>query len=127
MFYLLFQSSSYFKLDANFVLDKKELISKTSKIKGQSGLVEGHAYHLYIIEVEDRLGLYNYLKANNIFAQIHYIPTHLMPYYQQFGWKEGDFLNAEKYYSQCLSLPMYPTLSKIEQDMVISHILDFLS
>ena len=104
-----------------------EAFSKTSKIKGQSGLVEGHAYHLHIIEVEDRLGLYNYLKANNIFAQIHYIPTHLMPYYQQFGWKEGDFLNAEKYYSQCLSLPMYPTLSKIEQDMVISHILDFLS
>jgi UDP-4-amino-4,6-dideoxy-N-acetyl-beta-L-altrosamine transaminase len=104
-----------------------DAFSKTSKIKGHSGLVEGHAYHLYIIEVEDRLGLYNYLKSNNIFAQIHYIPTHLMPYYQQFGWKEGDFLNAEKYYSQCISLPMYPTLSKIEQDMVISLILDFLS
>jgi UDP-4-amino-4,6-dideoxy-N-acetyl-beta-L-altrosamine transaminase len=101
--------------------------SKISKIKGQSGIVEGHAYHLYIIEVEDRLGLYNYLKANNIFAQIHYIPTHLMPYYQQFGWKEGDFPNAEKYYSQCISLPMYPTLSKMEQNMVISHILHFLS
>ncbi len=103
-----------------------DAFSKTSKIKGQSGIVDGHAYHLYIIEVEDRLGLYNYLKSNNIFAQIHYIPTHLMPYYQQFGWKEGDFLNAEKYYSQCISLPMYPTLSKIEQDMVISLILDFL-
>ena len=38
-------------------------------IKGQSGIVEGHAYHLYIIEVENRLGLYNYLREKNIFAQ----------------------------------------------------------
>ena len=38
-------------------------------IKGQSGVVEGHAYHLYVIEVEDRLGLYNYLRTKNIFAQ----------------------------------------------------------
>ena len=45
-------------------------------IKRQSGVVEGHAYHLYVIEVTDRLNLYNYLRENNIFAQIHYIPTH---------------------------------------------------
>jgi UDP-4-amino-4,6-dideoxy-N-acetyl-beta-L-altrosamine transaminase len=104
-----------------------DAFSKTSKINGQSGLVEGHAYHLYIIEVEDRLGLYNYLKSNNIFAQIHYIPTHLMPYYQQFGWKEGDFQNAEKYYSQCLSLPMYPTISINDQKYIIENILNFLN
>jgi UDP-4-amino-4,6-dideoxy-N-acetyl-beta-L-altrosamine transaminase len=104
-----------------------EAFSKTSKIKGQSGTVEGHAYHLYIIEVEDRLGLYNYLKANNIFAQIHYIPIHLMPYYQQFGWKEGDFSNAEEYYSQCISLPMYPTLSHKDQNFVIEKVRDFLN
>jgi UDP-4-amino-4,6-dideoxy-N-acetyl-beta-L-altrosamine transaminase len=100
--------------------------SKTSKIKGQSGIVEGHAYHLYIIEVDDRLGLYNYLKSNNIFAQIHYIPIHLMPYYQQFGWKEGDFSNAERYYTQCISLPIYPTLSHTDQKFVIEKIIDFV-
>ena len=101
--------------------------SKTSKIKGQSGIVEGHAYHLYIIEVEDRLGLYNYLKANNIFAQIHYIPTHLMPYYKQFGWKEGNFINAEKYYKQCISLPIYPTLTVEDLNYVINKIKEFLN
>jgi hypothetical protein len=103
-----------------------EAFHDNSKIKGQSGIVEGHAYHLYIIEVEDRLGLYNYLKSNNIFAQIHYIPTHLMPYYQQFGWKEGDLPNAEKYYTKCISLPMYPTLTKEEQEFVIRMITGFL-
>ena len=42
-------------------------------IKGQSGVIIGHAYHLYIIEVKDRLGLYNYLRLKNIFTQIHYL------------------------------------------------------
>lgn len=96
-----------------------------SFIKGQSGVVEGHAYHLYIIEVEDRLGLYNYLRAKNIFAQIHYIPCHLMPYYRELGWKEGDMPNSEKYYMHCISLPMYPTLKVDEQQYVIDKILSF--
>lgn len=96
-------------------------------IKGQSGVVQGHAYHLYVIEVEDRLGLYNYLRSKQIFAQIHYIPCHLMPYYRQFGWKEGDFPHAENYYSQCISLPMYPTLTDQEQTYVINEINTFYS
>jgi UDP-4-amino-4,6-dideoxy-N-acetyl-beta-L-altrosamine transaminase len=94
-------------------------------IKGQSGEVAGHAYHLYIIEVENRLGLYNYLRENKILAQIHYIPCHLMPYYKQFGWKEGDFPNAESYYKGCISLPMYPTLTKDEQNKVIQLVKAF--
>jgi UDP-4-amino-4,6-dideoxy-N-acetyl-beta-L-altrosamine transaminase len=96
-----------------------------SFIKGQSGVVEGHAYHLYILEVEDRLGLYNYLKEHNIFAQIHYIPCHLMPYYRNRGSKDGDMPNAEQYYRHCISLPMYPTLTDEEQRYVIATIIAF--
>lgn len=95
-------------------------------IKGQSSVVEGHAYHLYIIEVEDRLGLYNYLREHKIFAQIHYIPCHLMPYYRDLGWKEGDKPKAETYYKHCISLPMYPTLTEVEQAYVIDTIKEFL-
>ncbi len=94
-------------------------------IKGQSGVIDGHAYHLYVIEVEDRLRLYNHLRANNIFAQIHYVPTHLMPYYRTFGWKEGDMPIAEKYYNQCLSLPMFPTLTNEDQQYVIKTVASF--
>jgi UDP-4-amino-4,6-dideoxy-N-acetyl-beta-L-altrosamine transaminase len=94
-------------------------------IKGQSGVIEGHAYHLYVIEVENRLALYNYLRTKNIFAQIHYIPCHLMPYYKQFGWKEGDMPHAENYYKQCISLPMYPTLTEEEQQFVITAVKEF--
>lgn len=94
-------------------------------IEGQSGLVTGHAYHLYIIEVKNRLGLYNYLRKQNVHAQVHYIPCHLMPYYRQLGWQESDMPNAENYYSRCLSLPMYPTLSDNEQQFVIDKIIGF--
>lgn len=94
-------------------------------IKGQSGVVEGHAYHLYVIEIEDRLGLYNHLRTRGIFAQIHYIPCHLMPYYQQYGWKEGDMPFSEAYYSKCISLPMYPTLWGSELEFVIETIINF--
>ena len=88
-------------------------------IKGQSGIVKGHAHHLYVVEVSDRLGLYNYLRAHKIFAQIHYIPCHhLMPYYRAQGWKEGDMPTAENYYKHCISLPMYPTLTEEEQHFV---------
>ncbi len=104
-----------------------EAFKNKSFIKGQSGVVEGHAYHLYIIEVENRLELYNYLRTKNIFAQIHYIPCHLMPYYREFGWKEGDMPKAEKYYKHCISLPMYPNLTKQEQEFVIENIIKFYS
>ncbi|AWG23038.1 UDP-4-amino-4,6-dideoxy-N-acetyl-beta-L-altrosamine transaminase [Flavobacterium faecale] len=102
-----------------------EAFKNQSFVKGQSGVIEGHAYHLYILEVEDRLGLYNYLRTKNIFAQIHYIPCHLMPYYRQFGWREGDMSQAEKYYKNCISLPMYPTLTAEEQQFVITSIHEF--
>ena len=87
---------------------------------------EGNAYHLYIIQVEQRKALYDFLRKHHIFAQVHYIPIHLMPYYRQFGWKEGDMPMAEQYYEHCLSLPMYPTLTNNEQNKVIDLIFHFL-
>lgn len=110
----------------NIAAKYNEAFKNNSKIISQSGLVKGHAYHLYIIEVNDRLGLYNHLRSKNIFSQVHYIPTHLMPYYKEQGFKTGDFPNAEKYYSRCLSLPMYPTLTSTEQEYVINCIEEWI-
>ncbi len=93
----------------------------------QQPTANGHAYHLYVIETENRLGLYNYLREHKIFAQIHYIPCHLMPYYREQGWREGDLPYAEKYYQGCISLPMYPTLTDEDQTRVINIIKDFYS
>ncbi len=89
---------------------------------GQSGVNEGHAYHLYIIEVKNRRGLYDYLKLNGIYAQIHYIPCHLMPYYKNLGFKLGDYPMGENYYTSCISLPIFPNLTNFELEFIIEKI-----
>ena len=86
-----------------------------------------HAFHLYIIQVPDRKGLYDFLHENGIYAQVHYVPLHLMPYYRQFGNKPGDLPVVEDYYNHCLSLPMFPTLTDEEQDYVIEKVLEYIS
>ncbi len=98
------------------------------KIKFQelpSGMYNAH--HLFIIEVENRKELYDYLKSNNIFSQIHYIPVHLLPYYKNIGYEEANLIHSENYYSKCISLPMYPTLKFNEQKFVINEVLKFIS
>lgn len=87
----------------------------------------GHAYHLYVIQVSDRRGLYDYLRQHQIFAQVHYIPVPAMPYYQSLGWQKGDFPVAEDYYAHCLSLPMFPSLTDEEQQFVIQKVLEFVA
>lgn len=104
---------------------QNKLNIKSPSLEIDSKFIDKHAYHLYVLLVEDRLGLYNHLKKNGIFAQIHYYPVHLMPYYRNFGWKEGDLPNVEEYYSKCISIPMYPTLTLEEQEIVISNILNY--
>ena len=101
--------------------------SKIDKIEIQNPDIQaGHAFHLYIIKINNRLELYNYLRSNNIFAQVHYIPVHTMPYYQSLGNNKGDFPLSESYYDKCLSLPMYPSLTNEEQEFVINKIMEFI-
>ena len=83
---------------------------------------KGHGFHLYIIKTEKRKELYDYLRTQHIFCQVHYIPVHLHPYYQQLGHKKGDYSFSESYYEQCLSLPMFPTMTAEEQEFVIDRI-----
>lgn len=87
-----------------------------------------HAFHLYVIEVADRKGLYDYLRERGIYAQVHYIPVHTMPYYAGLGHYSGvDLSRSENYYAGGLSLPMYPTLTDEEQAYVIETIKKFLA
>ena len=91
----------------------------------QSGIVEGHAYHLYIIRVKKRDLLFNELRKKNIICQIHYIPVHLMPYYEDLGNKKGDYPCAESYYDECLTLPIFPSLSIQDQEFVLESVNNF--
>lgn len=108
------------------IVKKYELFFESkSYILKKPGFINGHAYHLYIVEIKKRDELLAYLRENEIFCQVHYIPLHLMPYYRQFGWNNGDFPNAESYYKTCLSLPIFPTLTDEEHNYVLNKIDDF--
>ncbi|MDB2329273.1 UDP-4-amino-4,6-dideoxy-N-acetyl-beta-L-altrosamine transaminase [Candidatus Arcticimaribacter forsetii] len=84
----------------------------------------GHAFHLFVIQVNDRKALYDYLNTNGISPQIHYIPVHKQPYYESL-YGEQSFQHAETYYESCLSIPMYPSLSVEDQEYVIAIINQF--
>lgn len=84
-----------------------------------------NAHHLFVIEVENRKGLYDFLHTNKILAQIHYIPVHQLPYYKALGVQGTELSNANDYYTKCISLPMYPTLTDEEQEYVINKIEEY--
>jgi len=111
----------------NQIANKYKIAFK-NKIKYQN-LNSGdlNAHHLFIIEIEQRKELYNFLREHNIFAQIHYIPLHTLPYYKSIGYANVDLKNAENYYNRCISLPMYPSLTDKEQEFVILKVLEFIN
>lgn len=87
------------------------------------GAGEGHAYHLYVVGVADRKRVYDHLRAHQIYAQVHYIPAHTMPYYRALAPTPVSLPHAEAYYTRALSLPMYPALTDEEQRYVIETVL----
>ncbi|WBA14030.1 UDP-4-amino-4,6-dideoxy-N-acetyl-beta-L-altrosamine transaminase [Salinivibrio proteolyticus] len=81
------------------------------------------AWHLYLIELEHadtRRAVFEAMCAQGIGVNVHYIPVHTQPYYQALGFEPGDFPLAEQYYAGALTLPLYPDLTKQQQDTVIA-------
>lgn len=80
------------------------------------------ALHLYVIEVApaNRRAVFESLREQGVGVNVHYIPIHTQPYYQQLGFGEGDFPAAEHYYSGAISLPLYATLTDHEQQHVVA-------
>lgn len=86
------------------------------------------AYHLYVIKVDKsiRKELFEYLRANNIGVNVHYIPVYTFPYYREHGYENVKCENAEKLYESIISIPIYYDLSDEEQDYVIDKIKEFV-
>ena len=83
------------------------------------------ARHLYMIRLhqsERRREIFDILRAKGIQVHVHYFPVHLQPYYLGRGFKEGDFVSAEAFYQQILTLPLYPTLASSDQQRVINEL-----
>lgn len=90
-------------------------------------------YHLYVIRL--KLGainkthrqVYEALRAAGILVNLHYIPVYRQPHYEQMGFKAGYCQQAEQYYSEVISLPMYPGLTDAEQDRVVAALNEAIS
>lgn len=94
----------------------------------------GHsAYHLYVIRLNlDAIAplthaqVFQALRDRGIFVNLHYIPVHTQPYYQSIGFEWGDFPHAEAYYTNAISIPIYPTMTDDEQTQVIQALNEIL-
>lgn len=119
------------RLDA-FVGKRHEIATRYDELLARLPLVtpwrapESYsALHLYIIRLKlNEIGkthreVFENLRANGIGVNLHYIPVHLQPYYEQLGFKQGYCPEAESYYAEAISLPIYPGLTEIQQDKTI--------
>jgi UDP-4-amino-4,6-dideoxy-N-acetyl-beta-L-altrosamine transaminase len=101
---------------------------KDTPLKTLSNTAESrHAYHLYVVLSDRRRALYDFLREKGIYSQVHYIPCHTHPYYRSLGHRVGDYPLSEAYYSRCLSLPMFPSMSDEEQEYVIQTVHSFFA
>jgi UDP-4-amino-4,6-dideoxy-N-acetyl-beta-L-altrosamine transaminase len=81
-----------------------------------------HAYHLFPIRVRDRRHVYDGLHHAGIGVQVHYVPIYRHPIYRQDGAARADFPHTEHAYESLLSLPLYPDLTEVEQDLVVERV-----
>jgi len=86
------------------------------------------SWHLYVIRVEAsvRRRVFENLRSKGIGVNLHYIPIHTQPYYRALGFKPGQFPEAEAYYSEAISIPLYPGMTNADQDRVVSALADSL-
>jgi UDP-4-amino-4,6-dideoxy-N-acetyl-beta-L-altrosamine transaminase len=90
---------------------------------------EGYSgYHLYVIRLKlneinkTQCQIYDELHSVGILANLHYIPVYRQPYYKKFGFKDGYCPEAERYFSEALSIPLYPSLTAEQQDEVLNKL-----
>ncbi|MEC8011020.1 MAG: UDP-4-amino-4,6-dideoxy-N-acetyl-beta-L-altrosamine transaminase [Pseudomonadota bacterium] len=127
--------SQFKKLDAN--VEKRQEIAatytqafKVLDIQLPFLIQEAYcAYHLYIIKLkrQNHKAIFEELRENNIGVNLHYRPIHLQPYYQNKGFKEGDFPIAEEYAENAISIPMYAALDHNAQEEVIHTLKELLN
>lgn len=90
------------------------------------------AFHLYVIRLQltkdgkTRRQVFEALRGRGIGVNVHYIPVHTQPYYRSMDFKHGDFPQAEKYYAEAISLPMYYGLKDAEQEFIVAQLAEVL-
>lgn len=91
------------------------------------------ARHLYVIRLQleqiniTHLDVFNALHAAGVLVNLHYIPVHMQPYYQKMGFESGQFPEAEQYYKEAISIPLFSAMTEGQQDSVCSTLKTILS
>jgi UDP-4-amino-4,6-dideoxy-N-acetyl-beta-L-altrosamine transaminase len=126
------------KLDG-FLARRRQLVARYDALLADLPLVlptvqpeAESAWHLYVVRVQvdglqcSHRQVFEGLRAAGIGVNVHYIPVHLQPYYRDLGFNPGDFPEAEAYYAQAISLPMYPAMTDAQQDYVVEQLTPLL-
>jgi len=126
------------RLDS-FVARRHELACRYDQLLGDLPLTTPWQHpdsysglHLYVIRLQlDKMTpthrqVFEVLRAKGIGVNLHYIPVHTQPHYERMGFKVGDYPQAEQYYAEAISLPMYQTLSDEQQDQVVKVLREIL-
>jgi UDP-4-amino-4,6-dideoxy-N-acetyl-beta-L-altrosamine transaminase len=83
-------------------------------------------YHLYVVRLDrqragrTRRAIFEDLRARGIGVNVHYIPVHTQPFYRDLGFRPGQYPEAERYYEEALTLPLYPAMTLEQQDAVVA-------
>lgn len=117
-----------------FLARRREIARRyTEAFSGVKGIIcpvqaDGceNSWHLYVIQVTERprRDVFDLLRSQGIGVNVHYIPVYRHPYYQAHGYQNVVCENAEEYYKRAISLPIYPGLTKEEQEYVIRHVIE---
>ena len=116
-----------------FVIKRQELASRYDELLQNLPITlprqhsdSYSAWHLYVIRLQleqistTHLEVFNALRAAGILVNLHYIPVHMQPYYQEIGFTTGQFPEAEQYYKEAISIPMFAAMTDEQQDTVCS-------
>lgn len=113
------------KLD-KFKARRREIVEYYNEHLNLPHLIEkdfsNACFHLYPILLDNRDEFFCNAKKNGLNLQVHYIPVHTQPYYQNLGFKKGDFPRAEKYYQKTISLPLYPALTDDDLKEIVKRV-----
>lgn len=91
------------------------------------------SFHLYVVRLRageaarSHREAFEALRAADIGVNLHYIPVHTQPYYRKMGFSPGQFPEAERYYAEAISLPLYPTMTDEQQDRVVAAVREAVS
>lgn len=113
----------YHKLFSATALVGEQILSLPAVGNGRS-----HVFNQYVIRVQRREPLRQYLADRHIQTEVYYpLPLHLQPCFADLGYHQGDFPISELASSQVLALPMYPELTSEQQETVVQNIKNFFS